>query len=142
MLQIPIEMNTDAVVCNIKKRTMRAELIRKADILVWDEIAMAHRKGVEAVQRTLQDIRENDKLMGGILVILADDFRKTLPIVKRGTMADEINACLKSSPLWKYVKTYQLTKNMRIKESNKSAQRIRRLFIANREWINKFSNKQ
>ncbi|XP_071036514.1 uncharacterized protein [Parasteatoda tepidariorum] len=28
------------------------------------------------------------------------DFRQTLPVIPRSTYADEINACLKSSPLW------------------------------------------
>lgn len=123
MLKIPIEINNiDSVVCNIKKRSAKAELLKKADTLLWDEISMMHKKGVEAVNTTLQDIRENKKLMGGMLVILAGDFRQTLPIVKRGTIADEINVCFKSSKLWKYVQKYHLTKNMRIKKPNGSTQ--------------------
>lgn len=59
--------------------------------------------------------------MGGMLVIFAGDFRQTLPVIKRGTIADEINACLKSSNLWQHVETYHLTKNMRIRETNEYA---------------------
>lgn len=114
--------NTDSVVCNIKKKTAKAELLNQTDILIWDEIAMMNKKGVEAVNRSLQDVRENSALMGGLLVILAGDFRQTLPVVRRGTMSDEINACLKSSTLWKYVQTYNLTKNMRVKELKKSTE--------------------
>lgn len=122
MLQLPIDLDsTNSVVCNISKRTAKATLLREAKVLVWDEIAMMNKKGVEAVNRSLQDIRENSELMGGLLVIFAGDFRQTLPVIKRGTMADEINACLKSSHLWKYVKTYQLTKNMRVKGTNRAA---------------------
>lgn len=38
----------------------------------------------------------------------------TASIIPRSTIADEINACLKSSNLWCYVKKLQLTTNMRV----------------------------
>ncbi|GFY56210.1 ATP-dependent DNA helicase [Trichonephila inaurata madagascariensis] len=38
--------------------------------------------------------------MGEATVVLAGDFQQTLPIVTRGTPADQINACLKNSYLW------------------------------------------
>lgn len=65
MLQIPIDTNNDPMVCNIKKKSSKAELLNKAEILIWDEISMMNRKCIEAVNRTLQDIRENESLMGG-----------------------------------------------------------------------------
>lgn len=51
------------------------------------------------------------------------DFRQVLPVVPRGTKADEINSCLKSSDLWKHIKCLHLQTNMRIKlnSSNISA---------------------
>ena len=53
--------------------------------------------------------------MGGKLLVLAGDFRQTLPIIPRGTRADEINAPLKSSKLlWPHVQTLRLRKNMRV----------------------------
>ncbi|GFT35818.1 ATP-dependent DNA helicase [Trichonephila clavipes] len=42
------------------------------------------------------------------------DFRQTLPVIPRSTYADEINACLKSSPLWRNVEKLQLKINMRV----------------------------
>ncbi|VVC35150.1 DNA helicase Pif1-like, partial [Cinara cedri] len=42
------------------------------------------------------------------------DFRQTLPVIPRSTYADEINACLKSSPLWRNVEKVQLKVNMRV----------------------------
>jgi len=52
--------------------------------------------------------------MGGTVVVLAGDFRQTLPVIPRSTPSDELNACLKSSHLWKYVKKLTLTTNMRV----------------------------
>ncbi|GBP79652.1 hypothetical protein EVAR_45761_1 [Eumeta japonica] len=60
---------------------------------------MAHKKSLEALNFTLKDLRRNNNIFGG-LMMLAGDFRQTLPVVPRGTPADELNACLKASPLW------------------------------------------
>lgn len=49
---------------------------------------MSHKRAVEALNRSLKDIRGNQDLMGGIVVLLAGDFRQTLPVIERGTPAD------------------------------------------------------
>ncbi|XP_015602996.1 uncharacterized protein LOC107271468 [Cephus cinctus] len=69
---------------------------------------------LEALNRTLKDIKNNDKLFGGTLLLLSGDFRQILPVIPRSTYADEINACLKSPPLWRNVEKVQLYINMRV----------------------------
>jgi len=56
--------------------------------------------------------------MGGLTVVLAGDFRQTLPVIPRGTMIDEIKACIKSSQLLRHVKSMKLQTNMRVQQSN------------------------
>ncbi|RCN45099.1 hypothetical protein ANCCAN_08909 [Ancylostoma caninum] len=75
---------------------------------------MAHKRALEALDRTLQDIRENNRLMGGTVLPLAGYFRQTLPVIPRATPADELNACLKASYLWRHVRKMTLTTNMRV----------------------------
>ena len=58
---------------------------------------MSNKSAVEAVNRTLQDLRDCDKIMGGLTLLLSCDFRQTLPVIQRGTKADEIEACIKCS---------------------------------------------
>ncbi|KIH59783.1 hypothetical protein ANCDUO_09976 [Ancylostoma duodenale] len=41
---------------------------------------MAHKRALEALDRTLQDIRGEQPPYGGAVVLLAGDFRQTLPI--------------------------------------------------------------
>ncbi|KAL0808880.1 hypothetical protein ABMA28_012550 [Loxostege sticticalis] len=53
--------------------------------------------------------------MGGVTMLFCGDFRQTLPVVPRGTKADEIRACLKSSSLWRHIKRVHLTDNMRVR---------------------------
>jgi hypothetical protein len=70
---------------------------------------MAHKGGLEAL-----DIRSRNSLMGGMTVLLAGDIRQTLPVVQRGTRADELKAWLKSSYLWPKVQIRKLEINMRV----------------------------
>ncbi|CAG9840664.1 unnamed protein product [Diabrotica balteata] len=75
---------------------------------------MAHKRALEALNRTLKDLRNDSRCFGGAIILLSGDFRQILPVIPRYTAADEINACLKSSNLWRYVKKLQLTINMRV----------------------------
>ena len=52
--------------------------------------------------------------MGGAVLVLAGDFRQTLPVIPRSTPADELNAFLKASYLRKKVRKMTLTTNMRV----------------------------
>ena len=45
---------------------------------------MENRNILEAVDRTMKDIRKDNRTFGGVTVVLADDWRQILPIVKKG----------------------------------------------------------
>ncbi|GFS98753.1 ATP-dependent DNA helicase [Trichonephila clavipes] len=61
------------------------------------------------------------------------DFRQTLPVISRLTPADEINACLKYSTLWRHVHILQLTTNMRVQlQNDRSAEVFSR---QNHNWL-------
>jgi hypothetical protein len=55
---------------------------------------MSHRSNIEAI-----NLKCNNKLMGGIKFVFAGDFHQTLLVIPKGSRADVINACLKSSPI-------------------------------------------
>ena len=87
----------------------------------------------ETIDRSLRDIRDSTKHMGGLtgnnndtiesyhnipdLVVFSGDWRQTLPIVVNGSEGQIVDSCLKFSYLWPYVKVYHFTVNMRIKLS-------------------------
>jgi len=54
-------------------------------MIVWDEISMGHRNVYEAVDHSLQDIRNNGRPFGGMTVVFGGDFQQTLPIIPRGS---------------------------------------------------------
>ncbi|KAF0769295.1 ATP-dependent DNA helicase PIF1-like [Aphis craccivora] len=62
--------------------------------------AKAHKRTLEALNRTLKDLRNDSRCFGGAMILLSGDFRQTLP---------------------HYVKKLQLTKNMRIALLNVTA---------------------
>ncbi|KAJ8708762.1 hypothetical protein PYW08_010144 [Mythimna loreyi] len=43
-------------------------VLKDCSLIIWDEHIMANRKAVEAEDRTLQDIRGNEHLIGGVTV--------------------------------------------------------------------------
>ncbi|GFQ66027.1 ATP-dependent DNA helicase [Trichonephila clavata] len=98
------------VIC---KGTGQGHILETCKLIVWDEATMSHRNAFHALDKTLQDLLGSSAIMGGATVVLAGDFRQTLPIVTCGTPADQINACLKNSYLWHHVRKFSLTTNMR-----------------------------
>ncbi|GFV46162.1 ATP-dependent DNA helicase [Trichonephila clavipes] len=102
VLKVPLNVHTNPdAMCNMKKHSGMAEVLRKCKIILWDECTMVHKHSLEALDRTLKDIKDNTRLFGGALLLLSGDFRRTFPIIPRATYADEINACLKESYLWR-----------------------------------------
>ena len=73
--------------CSIPAQSGLANLLRKADMIVWDEIFSCDRFNLECVDRSLRDIMNSKELFGGKIVFLGGDPRQTLPVVKRGSRA-------------------------------------------------------
>jgi hypothetical protein len=42
---------------------------------------MEHEKALEALNHTLKDLRGNEQLFGGTLILLTGNFRQTLPVI-------------------------------------------------------------
>ncbi|XP_017473960.1 PREDICTED: ATP-dependent DNA helicase PIF1-like [Rhagoletis zephyria] len=140
-LKLPLNLQTtENPTCNIAKDSAMAKVLVASKIIIWDECTMAHKRALEALNRTLKDLRNDSICFGGAMILLSGHFRQTLPVIPRSTAADEINACLKSSTLWRFVKELQLTTNMRVALLNDpSAETFSKqlLTIATDELINK-----
>ena len=93
--------------------TMPQRLIQDCHAIVVDEATMLNKAVFEALDRTLKDIRSTNETLGGIQVMLCGDFRQIFPVIRSGTRANIINACIKKSYLWKEVRHLKLTANLR-----------------------------
>ena len=74
---------------------------------------MAPSYAYNSVDILLKDLMGNDLPFGGKTVLIAGDFRQTLPIYKHGTPADVLGITIKKSKIWNGIKKYALTVNMR-----------------------------
>ena len=77
----PLQLTATST-CNVPVQSPLADLIRRAQLIVWDEAPMAHRHLLEALDRTLRDIMMDDQPFGGKVLVLGGDFRQILPVVR------------------------------------------------------------
>ena len=112
-LKVPIILDEKSL-CSIKEKSARAELVRRAELLIIDEVTMGAKLVYETVDRTLKKIRKNEKPFGGITTILSGDWRQCLPVVPRAGRSVIVSETLKASQLMTHIETKTLTQNMRI----------------------------
>jgi hypothetical protein len=121
--KIPIDLHDEST-CNITQKMKVAELVRKADLIIWDEAPMMHRRAFEVVDRTLRDLMQLDdahaieNIFGGKTVVLGGDFLQILPIVPKGGREDIVSASLLRLHLWQHVTILCLHINMRVMATN------------------------
>ena len=126
-MKIPFVIS-DEMDCNIKRQSKLCSEINKMDLLIWDEAPMFQKEILECLNRSLQDLRRNKKLFGGVTVLLSGDWRQILPIVNGGRAAT-VQASHKCSDLWDDVRVLTLKKNMRIKSDDNEAKQFKEFLL-------------
>ena len=77
MFKLPLNFGNEdqAYACNIEKNSSKAELLRQAKFIFWDEFTMSHKKCFEDLDTTLRDIRNPLFPMDCCPILLSGDFR-------------------------------------------------------------------
>ncbi|KAL8615794.1 hypothetical protein ACOMHN_048502 [Nucella lapillus] len=113
--KLPLDLSRqESPTCNISKGSPTAKVLQRCKVIIWDEATMSHKRAFEALYRTLKDLRSDNNIMGGVTVVLSGDFRQTLPVIAKGTRADEVNARVKASYLWPHIRRLSLSTNMKL----------------------------
>ncbi len=99
MFKIPVETLEPKAYCDLSVGSQRAELIRAADLIIWDEAPMANKHSFETFNRTLQDLISPAQF-GGKVFLPAGDYRQIPPIVKGGSKIDILRTSVKFSEIW------------------------------------------
>jgi hypothetical protein len=94
--KIPIKLDNNTV-CSFTKQSRTTELLRRAALVIWDEVAMTKRQAVETVDITLQDIMGCNQPFVGKVMLFGGDSMQVLPIVTRGARAQITDATLLKS---------------------------------------------
>ena len=50
------------------------EVIKKTDVIVWDEVPMQHKYSIDSVDQVVHDLLQNNKTFGEITVVFGGDF--------------------------------------------------------------------
>ncbi|XP_075217772.1 uncharacterized protein LOC142322581 [Lycorma delicatula] len=96
-LKLPFNMQIiETPTCNINKNSGTGKLLKGN---LRDECTTVHKKALEGLHQTLQDLRGNEQLFGSALILFSGDFRQTLSVIPRSTPTNELNACISSSVL-------------------------------------------
>jgi hypothetical protein len=88
----------------------RAELLRLATIIIWEELPMAKKAVLECVNQLLQDVMGNDLPFGDKLFIGLGDLRQVAPVI-RGSSGPTatLNSSIRTSDLWCHFQILRLT---------------------------------
>jgi hypothetical protein len=113
--KIPLTLD-DGAFCTFTKQSGTAKLLQNASLIIWDEVTMMKRQGIEALDNSLRDVMERPNLpFGGKTVVFGGDFRQVLPVVRRGSRAQIVGASLRMSYIWNSMRHLKLVRNMRAK---------------------------
>jgi hypothetical protein len=80
VFKIPIKIG-DGSICRFSKQSDMINLLCRAALIIWDEVAMTKRQFVETLDRSLQDIMGCELPFGGKVMVFGGDFSQVLPIV-------------------------------------------------------------
>ena len=102
-------------VSTIGYRSLAGALLRKADVLLIDEVSMLHGNFMPIIDLTLREVCRSTRPFAGKVVILAGDFAQLPPIVhgSHGQQASTVDASIVSSELFRLFTVTQLTENCR-----------------------------
>ena len=101
---------------NMKAGSDRANLVKEASLIIWDEAPMMSIHCFESLDWSLSDICGNgdNKPSVGKVVVSGGDFRQVLLVIPGADRADITMSALNSSYIWSHCKVLTLTKNMRL----------------------------
>ena len=110
--KLPVPL-LETSVSSMRMTSADADLIFKAELLIWDESTLAPGIALKACDRLLKEIMQNEKPFGGKTLMLGGDFRQCLPVVPHGSRSAIVEASVKFSELWQKFTVVKLKNNVR-----------------------------
>ena len=111
-LGLPMEMTANCT-SSLNIDDGKADALRRASVLIWDEISMGHRQSIRIMDEVLRKITGIDEPFGGKLVILGGDFHQLLPVVPAANNAEAASVSACYAPLWDQFQVHHLQENRR-----------------------------
>jgi len=93
--------------------------LKDIDLFICDEAPMVHKRALVTIDLKLKEIMNSNIDFGGKVMMMAGDFRQTLPIQKHATRAEICDLTVKRTRYWKSARKFRLKKNMRALDTEK-----------------------
>jgi hypothetical protein len=106
--KIPVHVD-EVTVCRTTAKYK--QWLRSIQCWIWDEISMAHRWAIDAVDRLLRDVHERNVPFGGSTVVFCGDMQQLLPVHRFAK--DPAVYCIRMCSWWSDVVPLQLIHNVR-----------------------------
>ena len=115
--KFPLDIEEKTTSCVKPNSETKSKEIR---IPILDEITMASKTVFQAVDTFLKDLLDNDEPFGGIVIILAGNFRQSFLFIWRGKKAQIIENTVRKSYLMNIFETIKLFDYKKIKNNDQS----------------------
>ncbi|XP_065662645.1 uncharacterized protein LOC136085282 [Hydra vulgaris] len=115
-LPVPILDNST---CNVTPNSIHGHFLKQVSLFLLDETSMIPKHALNAIDRLLKDVCNNNFPFGGKVILFGGDLRQILPIVKRGQPVEIVESCIKCSLQWRWVQKFTLTENMRVHDGER-----------------------
>ena len=117
---LPIDMPKFAATSSIRAQEPRAEVLRRAVLILWDEASMVPLAALDCVERLLRDLTGDSRAFGGKVLVLGGDFRQLLPVMPGANEPEQVaNTILQHfSMRQNHMARFSLTTNMRLRHGS------------------------
>src|SRR6202034_4108762 len=97
----------------IQLNSGRADLIRAASLIVWEELPSIHKRAFQCAHQISCAILDKSNPFGNIPFVGVGDFRQVAPVVQGQGSTPSVLASIKSSPLWSRFRILSLNSPIR-----------------------------
>ncbi|XP_058746427.1 uncharacterized protein LOC131619337 [Vicia villosa] len=93
--KIPV-LTIETSICSIDKEFELAELLKLANLLIWDGAPTTHKFCFEELDKSFKDIMSetknaSKKIFRRKIVVFGGDFKMILPVISRGSKVDIVH---------------------------------------------------
>ncbi|XP_065671771.1 uncharacterized protein LOC136089647 [Hydra vulgaris] len=83
LFKLPVPMMNKST-CNVTPNSIHGHFLRQVSLFLLDETSMIPKHALNAIDRLLKDVSNNNFPFGGKVILFGGDFKQNLPVVKRG----------------------------------------------------------
>ena len=121
--KLPFDSSDPSATSSLSMSSQRADLLRRASLIIYDEVSMVQRNTFRSFLHLLRDL--NSPALR--VVLLCGDFAQIPPVVPHGAKRDILQASTRFIPEWESFPVLHLSKNLRASADPEYAEMTRKV---------------